>query len=511
MDIPNSLQILQAVIEATPDAIFAKDLEGRYILVNQAAAHFLGKPSEEIVGRNDLELYPEETARRFIDDDRQVLESGRAQSFEGVATSTVGTQAYLVTKGVYRDRDGKILGVFGISHDVTELRQARESLEQTREALFRSQKMEAVGQLTGGIAHDFNNILAIIMGNVELLRLYLPADDYAREILDSVLRATHHGKDLTGHLLAFSRRRLLHPQPVEVNLLVDSIARLLGRTLGGSINVSVECADDAGTAFVDPSALEAAVLNIALNARDAMPDGGSLTLRTSRQEVAADPKTDEDLKRGSYAVLTIDDTGTGMTPDVAARVFEPFFTTKSGGRGTGLGMSMVYGFAKQSGGAVTVASRPGAGTTVTICLPHASREMMLASLPPLPATDAPAVARTILVVEDEPEVRHLVRRQLETLGHRVLVAAAASEALQMIEGSTGVDLLLTDVVLGSGMSGLDLADAARAARRGLPVVFMSGYTAVPEALQRIRDSGAPLLSKPFTTAQLESAVNSASA
>src|SRR5262245_21134463 len=214
MEIPNSLAILQAVIEATPDAIFVKDLDGRYVVVNEAAARFLGKAPSEIVGKNDLELYPEETARRFMEDDRHVLATGQPQSFEGVATSALGTQAYLVTKGVYRDKTGRIAGTFGISHDMTELRRAQETLEQTREALFRSQKMEAVGQLTGGIAHDFNNILAIILGNVELLRAYLPKDKYADEIIDTVLRATLHGRDLTGHLLAFSRRRLLNPQPV---------------------------------------------------------------------------------------------------------------------------------------------------------------------------------------------------------------------------------------------------------------------------------------------------------
>ena len=214
MAIPNSFQILQAVMEATPDAIFVKDLEGRYVLVNEAAARFLGKSPDEIIGKHDLELYPEETARQFIEDDRKVLESGNPHVFEGVATSETGRQAYLVTKGVYRDRGGRILGLFGISHDITELRRAQETIEQTREALFRSQKMEAVGQLTGGIAHDFNNILAIILGNVELLRAYLPKDRYADEIIDAVLRATLHGRDLTGHLLAFSRRRLLNPQPV---------------------------------------------------------------------------------------------------------------------------------------------------------------------------------------------------------------------------------------------------------------------------------------------------------
>src|SRR5712691_6815745 len=208
MALQNSSDILQAVIEATPDAIFVKDLAGRYVLVNEAAARFLGKSPADIVGKHDLELYPEETARRFIEDDQKVLATGEPRAFEGVATGEAGTQAYLVTKGVYRDKNGQILGLFGISHDITELRRAHETLEQTREALFQSQKMEAVGQLTGGIAHDFNNILAIILGNVELLRAYLPTDEYADEIVDTVLRATMHGRDLTGHLLAFSRRRL---------------------------------------------------------------------------------------------------------------------------------------------------------------------------------------------------------------------------------------------------------------------------------------------------------------
>jgi hypothetical protein len=504
--IPNSYQILQAVIEATPDAIFVKDLDGRYVLVNEAAARFLGKSPADIVGKHDLELYPEETARRFIEDDQTVLATGEPQAFEGVATGEAGTQAYLVTKGVYRDKNGQILGLFGISHDITELRRAYETLEQTREALFQSQKMEAVGQLTGGIAHDFNNILAVILGNVELLRIHLRKDAHANELIDTVLRATLHGKDLTGQLLAFSRRRQLNPQPVDINALVAGMVRLLDRTLGATIRIATATSDDAGVAFVDPAALEAAVLNVALNARDAMPDGGSLTIRTSKVDVAELPITDDDLEVGSYAALALEDTGCGMPPEVAARVFEPFFTTKAGSGGTGLGLSMVYGFAKQSGGAVTIASEPGRGTTVRMLLPLAASETQPAALSDA-AADAPAVARTILVVEDEADVRDTVRRQLESFGHRVLVAEASTEALLLIQGPGAPDVLVTDVVLARGMDGIDLAEAARAARPGLPVVFMSGYTAVPEAQQRLWETGAPLLSKPFTAPQLARAVN----
>jgi PAS domain S-box-containing protein len=504
--IPNASDILLAVIDATPDAIFVKDLEGRYVLVNQAAAKFVGRTQAQVIGKNDLELYPEETARRFMQDDKMVLDEGKPMSFEGVASSSSGTQAYLVTKGVYRDKDGKLLGIYGISHDITELRAAQDSLEQTRAALFRAQKMEAVGQLTGGIAHDFNNILMVILGNLELLRMRLPhVDDPTTELIDETLRATRHGQDLTGDLLAFSRRRQLNPQPVAINALVENIIRLLTRTLGASVKITTAASRDAGVAMVDPAALEAAILNVALNARDAMPEGGTLTIRTSKADVTQSPRTEDDLAIGQYAMLAIQDTGTGMPPDVVSRVFEPFFTTKTGGTGSGLGLSMVYGFAKQSGGAVTIASEVGRGTTVIIYLPLTKNKPIAAAAPALPMSP-PVVSHTILVVEDEAAVRSTVRRQLETLGHRVLVADSAAAALPILKEETP-DLLLTDVVLGSGMNGIDLADAARVFTPGLPVIFMSGFTAVPEAQKRINESGAPLLTKPSTLSQLERALN----
>jgi PAS domain S-box-containing protein len=504
--IPNASDILLAVIDATPDAIFVKDLDGRYVLVNQAAARFVGRTPDQVIGKNDLELYPEETARRFMQDDKVVLDEGKPMSFEGVASSSSGTQAYLVTKGVYRDKHGKILGIYGISHDITELRAAQDSLEQTRAALFRAQKMEAVGQLTGGIAHDFNNILMVILGNLELLRMRLPlVDDPTTELIDETLRATRHGQDLTGDLLAFSRRRQLNPQPVAINALVENIVRLLTRTLGASVKITTAASRDAGVAMVDPAALEAAILNVALNARDAMPEGGTLTIRTSKADVTQSPRTEDDLAIGQYAMLAIQDTGTGMPPDVVARVFEPFFTTKTGGTGSGLGLSMVYGFAKQSGGVVTIASEVGRGTTVIIYLPLTKNKPVAAAAPAFPVSPQ-VVSHKILVVEDEAAVRSTVRRQLETLGHTVLVADGAAAALPILKNE-GPDLLLTDVVLGSGMNGIDLAEAARVFTPGLPVIFMSGFTAVPEAQKRIRESGAPLLTKPSTLSQLERALN----
>ena len=366
MAIPNSFDILQAVIEATPDAIFVKDLDGRYVVVNAAAARFLGRRPEDIIGKRDLELYPEETARRFIADDQQVLQGGVPLSFEGVANSATGTQAYLVTKGVYRDRAGRILGIFGISHDVTELRQATEALERTREALFRSQKMEAVGQLTGGLAHDFNNVLAVILGNLELLRMHVKSDPYGCELIDTITRAAMHAQDLTSNLLAVARGRQLNPQDVDINALIERMMRMLARTLPARIAITTELSDAARMAKVDAAALEAALLNVVLNARDAMPHGGTIAVRTTRAETA--PERAPDIEPGPFAVVEIEDNGSGMPPEVVAHVFEPFFTTKSD-TGTGLGLSMVHGFAHQCGGTVSISSTPGTGTTVRIFLP----------------------------------------------------------------------------------------------------------------------------------------------
>ena len=369
MAIPNSFDILLAVIEATPDAIFVKDLEGRYLVVNAAAARFLGRRPEDIVGKHDLELYPEATARRFIEDDQRVLAEGGPLAFEGVATSATGTQAYLVTKGVYRDPSGRILGIFGISHDVTELRQANEALEQTREALFRAQKLELVGELTGGLAHDFNNIVTVMQGNLELLRLHFAHDAHARDLIEAIIRAAAHASELTSNLLAFAGKRQLKPRPVDINALIERMVRLLSRTLPTRIQLIIDLQDDARMAVADDAAFEAALLNVVLNARDAMRGGGSVHIKTWRTDVTSLPG--DQPTAGGYAVVEVVDTGVGMSEEVSRRAFEPFFTTRAAEGGTGLGLSMVHGFARQCGGAVSIASTPGQGTSVRIYLPLA--------------------------------------------------------------------------------------------------------------------------------------------
>jgi PAS domain S-box-containing protein len=369
MAIPNSFDILLAVIEATPDAIFVKNLEGRYLVVNAAAARFLGRRPEDIIGKHDLELYPEETARQFIEDDHRVLAEGGPLAFEGIASSETGTQAYLVTKGVYRDPSGQVLGIFGISHDVTELRQANEALEQTREALFRSQKLELVGQLTGGLAHDFNNIVAVMQGNLELLRLHFAHDAHARDLIDAVARAAAHASELTTNLLTFAGKRQLQPRPVDINALVERMVRLLSRTLPARIHLTTDLSEEARMAIADDAAFEAALLNVVLNARDAMRGGGTVHIKTWRADASSPPV--EQPRTAGYAVVEVVDTGIGMSEEVSRRAFEPFFTTRAAEGGTGLGLSMVDEFARQCRGTVSIASTPGQGTSVRIYLPLA--------------------------------------------------------------------------------------------------------------------------------------------
>ena len=365
--------------------------------------------------------------------------------------------------------------------------------------------METVGQLTGGLAHDFNNLLAVILGNLELLRIHVANDRHANDLIDAVMRAAQQGQELTASLLAFARRRQLNPEPIDINALIENVVRLLSRTLA-RVRITTDLSEKARTALVDAAALESAVLNIVLNARDAMPDGGAVRIRTFRAQVNAPRATDDDPQPGTYSIVSIEDNGDGMAPEVVARVFEPFFTTKAAEGGTGLGLSMVYGFAKQSGGTVSIASTPGKGTTVQLYLPIAA---------PASTTDSARgheleesrVARTVLLVEDEAAVRNTIKLQLESLGHSVLVADSANDALEIVRSGQALDAVLADVVLGTGLNGIDLAVAARGLRPQLPVAFMSGYISVPEAQHRIRELGAPLLGKPSTISQLARAID----
>jgi PAS domain S-box-containing protein len=369
------------------------------------------------------------------------------------------------------------------------------------EQLAHAQRLESVGQLTGGIAHDFNNLLTVISGNLQILEDELADRPAAREIVGNALRAAGRGADLTRKLLVFARRQRLAPRATDPHKLLEELASMLRRTLGESVQLAIHVAAAVAPVFADPAQLESALVNLALNARDAMPRGGELTLTVEQRLVAADDAASAELKPGHYVVFGVRDTGLGMAQEVLARAFEPFFTTKEVGKGSGLGLSMVYGFAKQSGGHVQVRSKLGYGTGVELYLPAAQA----AETPreAASATSPPRGRETVLVVEDEAGVREIAIAFLRSFGYTVLSAARAEPALEMLSAHDEIALLFSDVVLGSGMSGKELAVAARRLRPGLGILLTSGY----ESDAAGPDAGEfDLLPKPYRREELSGAV-----
>ncbi|EIK54556.1 sensory box histidine kinase/response regulator [Stutzerimonas stutzeri TS44] len=376
------------------------------------------------------------------------------------------------------------------------------SHEQAQDALRQAQKMEAVGQLTGGIAHDFNNMLTGIIGGLDLIQRYIQSGrhDETQRFIDAAVTSANRAAALTHRLLAFARRQPLNLKRVELNALIDSMHDLLLRTLGSHIQIEMRLQDDLRPAHSDDNQLESTLLNLVINARDAMPDGGTLRIGTANVELERARQVGE-LPPGAYVTLTIADSGCGMTPKVLASAFEPFFTTKPIGQGTGLGLSMIYGFARQAGGHLQITSEPGAGTEVCLYLPTHAEAASCA--PPPRATGAVPRAQQgecVLVVEDDPAVRLLVLDALEMLGYQALEAAEGSAAVALLESDQRIDLLVTDVGL-PGMNGRQLADIARQPRPQLPVLFMTGY-AERAASSGFLDSGMDMISKPFTIDQL---------
>ncbi len=391
----------------------------------------------------------------------------------------------------------------------TELLAQIEQRQTAEEALRQAQKMESIGHLTGGVAHDFNNLLAIMVGSLNLLQ-DRGGDERQEKLLAAALRAARRGGELTQRLLAFSRRQALQPQPVDVNRLIARMSDPLTRTLGERIAVKSVAAADLWRTHVDPNQLEAAIMNLSANARDAMPDGGTLTIETANahlDERYADRH--DDVRVGDYVRLGITDTGVGMTPQVAERAFEPFFTTKDVGHGTGLGLSQVYGLVKQSGGHIAIDSERGRGTTVRIYLPRLVSDDAPATPgavpvpPPGPAADARGV---ILVVEDNDSMREHSVTALEELGYRVLQAADGAQALRALDEHPEIELLFTDIGLPGGMNGRELAAAAQARRPEIKMLFTTGYTRDAIAGDERLDATVRLIAKPFTYDELAGGV-----
>jgi PAS domain S-box-containing protein len=413
-----------------------------------------------------------------------------------------GTYAIVSDRGyVIRDSAGTPTRMVGGMTDISHQRRLEEQLRQ-------AQRLEAVGQLTGGVAHDFNNLLTVILGNAELLVEELGPDDERRVLAEMTMDAARRGADLTHRLLAFARRQALEPRVVDVNHLVAGMDKLLRRTLGEHIDIEFGRAAALRPALVDPGQLEAAVLNLAINARDAMPLGGRLTIETGTASLDADyAERHVDVTPGTYVMIAVSDTGSGIEPDVLPRVFDPFFTTKGSGAGTGLGLSMVYGFVKQSGGHVKIYSERGEGTTVRLYLPRARRSEEADAA--APETTPRGGTEVILLVEDDDLVRRYAEDQLRGLGYTVRSASNGTEALDVIGTFADIDLLFTDVVMPGGMNGRRLADAALAALPRLRVLFTSGYTADAIVHHGRLDEGVHLLSKPYRRGDLARAVRAA--
>jgi PAS domain S-box-containing protein len=389
-----------------------------------------------------------------------------------------------------------------VEQEVTERLRAEEALRQ-------AQKMEAIGQLTGGIAHDFNNLLTIITGNVELLQRRLPEEaTRLRRAAEQALQGAHRAAALTHRLLAFSRRQPLDPKPVDPNRLVAGMSELLHRTLGETVVLKTLTPPSVWRTQADPNQLENAVLNLAVNARDAMPEGGNLTIETANVHLDEGyvRTLPEPIPPGEYVLLAVSDTGTGMDKATMERVFEPFFTTKEAGRGTGLGLSQVYGFVRQSQGHIRIYSEPGEGTSVKIYLPRYLGEDK--EVEPAPRQPAPRRGRgeVVLVVEDDDDLRAYTTEALNELGYKVLAAPDARAALQVLARVQNVDLLFTDVVLTGGLNGRELAEEAASSRPGLKVLYTTGYTANAIVHHGRLDPGVHLIGKPFTYADLAAKV-----
>jgi signal transduction histidine kinase len=422
---------------------------------------------------------------------RRAAEDERETALEGLAATVLGVAIILL---------GSALLYYGYSERVRQ----QTALEQTRAALAQSQKMEALGQLTGGIAHDFNNLLTVIIGSIETLQRRLAAGELdVGRFIDAARRSAERAASLTARLLAFARRQALDPKPLDPNKLVAGVVDMLQRSLGERIQVEAVLAGGAWWINADQNQLESAVLNLILNARDAMPHGGKLTIETGNVDLDdAYARAHEELAPGHYAMIAVSDNGVGMSPEVIAKAFDPFFTTKQPGHGTGLGLSQVYGFIKQSGGHIKIYSEVGQGSTVKLYLPRLqtlTAAEIVAESQPAPAG---SVKESILVVEDDPDVRAFAEQALSELGYRVRIAADAASALRVLEHAPRIDLLFTDVGLPNGVNGRQLADEARRRWPALKVVFTTGYARNAIIHQGRLDPGVELVAKPFTQADL---------
>lgn len=495
----------RAVFALDDVAVFAKGVDGRYLMCNDTGARIVGLTPADIVGRTDHELYEPVIADRFHEHDLEVLTSARSSARWIAIPTPDGPATWFSHLFPLVDPSGEVAGVIGMSLDVTERAESELERRELERRLQQAQRLETVGQLAGGVAHDFNNLLAVMSMQTDLLSDELGGR--ATEQLDELRSTIDRASALTRQLLVFSRHDDLGDEVTDLPRVLGRLRPILERSLGTGIRLTVDVPPEVPAVPADPAQIEQLIVNLAINARDAMPDGGRLTLRV-------DQLVDEGVR------IVLADTGAGMTDEVRSRAFEPFFTTKPPGVGTGLGLSTVHGIVHRSGGVVVLHQRSSGGTLVEVRLPPAPEDVDEGDVYPAAAEPAlaeprddhpdrhgePAPPVTILVVDDLEPLRTLASAALERAGHRTIVAADGPEALDIV-AAEHIDLLLTDIVM-PGMSGRELADRLLAERRDLPVVYMTGYTAgMLELADHADSSGAEILTKPFAVVELLDAVD----
>ncbi len=490
----------RTLVENLEQCVFLKDAESRFVAVNRPLCHALGVADEsQVVGRTDDHFYPPELAAKYRADDRRVLAEGRRLEVEEENVQKGQKRLVRTVKTPLRDGEGRIVGVLGIFWDVTEQRRLEAQLRQ-------AQKMEAVGQLAGGIAHDFNNLLTAVLGNLSLLMSALPADDAHREFAAAADRAAHRAANLTSQLLGFSRRGVLRPRPLSLNASVDEVLALLRRTIDPRIDLAAAKADDLATVEADPGQMTQVLMNLCLNARDAMPEGGRLLLETANVVVEEDRAGRQlGARPGPFVRLRVSDSGCGMTAEVRERIFEPFFTTKGPGQGTGLGLAMVFGIVQQHGGWVECDSEPGRGTCFDVYLP---RTAGAAEAPAPAAAPAPRGSETVLLVDDEDMIRRVGSTILGRYGYKVLLAEDGEHALEVYrEHGAHIDLVIMDQMM-PRLSGRDAFRRLLAVNPRARVLFSSGYSG-EHLSDDDRRRSAGFINKPYRPEDLARTVRAA--
>jgi PAS domain S-box-containing protein len=499
-ELRKSQEQFRLLVQGVTDyAIYMLDREGRVSNWNVGAQRIKGYLPNEVIGSHFSRFYTEED--RAAGGPGKALETaereGRFEK-EGWRLRKDGSRfwAHVVIDAV-RDDNGELIGFAKITRDITERREAQQQLEKAREYLAQSQKMEAIGQLTGGVAHDFNNLLMAVLGSLDLMRKRLPDDPKLRSLLENAVQGAERGRTLTQRMLAFARRQELKTEPVDIPSLVRGMSDLLQHSLGPTVGIETRFSLITKPVLADPNQLEMGLLNLAVNARDAMPKGGQIIIATREETLTRESRG---LKPGSYICLSVSDTGTGMDEATLNRAMEPFYTTKGVGKGTGLGLSMVHGMAQQSGGSFTLKSKPGEGTTAELRLPVAVVVPAAGLAPIARVAEQPlveAVSLTIVAVDDDSLVLTNTIAMLEDLGHTAIAAVSGTEALRVLGQQENVDLVITDQVM-PHMTGAELADIIRVERPGLPVILATGFAEIEPGFA----GDLPRLAKPFSQLDL---------